>query len=264
MPRKSSNGTAVLERQHKNVLTQKVSETTRNSEVVIRKPSQESIYLTLKGTTSLLANRFSDKAMQALYNMDHNVQAGEHPVRNEFKEFLESRYMIQPGTPVKMEEAAAVAKGMVTTDKDAGMWINPADGVHGFPAIGIKEAMVRGSKGMPGLPMTDARLQFFVLPGKMHDDLIPVAFKRINMRQDIVRLNNAARSPQLRYRAEYIDWTMQVKILFRSEQIQLQTVLDIIGRAGYVGLGDWRPECSGVHGMFEIDADSLKAESQSK
>ena len=93
--------------------------------------------------------------------------------------------------------------------------------------------------------MTQARGSFFIM-----GDILPIDGDH-QMREDIVRLGG--RTADLRYRAEFPEWKITLTIRHNPRIISQEGIINLLENAGFgVGIGDWRPEKSGSHGMFQV------------
>lgn len=71
------------------------------------------------------------------------------------------------------------------------------------------------------------------------------------MREDIVRLTRG--TPDVRYRAEFKEWKAVLKVRYNEGAISHEQLINLFNLAGFCsGIGDWRPEKSGMNGMFEV------------
>lgn len=124
---------------------------------------------------------------------------------------------------------------------------------YGFPASAIKKAMVSACRQHAGLPMTVARGAFHVI-----GDLVEINAKKPVMRTDMVRLENGA--ADVRYRPEFRDWHMDVKIEYNADVVNPDTLVALLSTAGFaVGLGENRPEKSGDSwGRFNVATGGSK------
>lgn len=129
----------------------------------------------------------------------------------------------------------------------------------GFPAIAFKLAMVRAAKGC-GMQMTDARAAFQVLGEPAPDggeDLVEIKGKP-TPREDMVRLQGT--TADWRIRAEYTKWETEFVVRFNRQMISAEQLFNLANLAGSgTGVGDWRPERNGQHGMFEVKIGGRKA-----
>lgn len=132
------------------------------------------------------------------------------------------------------------------------------DGRYGFPVIAFKAAMVRAGK-LLNIKMVDAR-QLISISGVPSDDGVydlAVIHGEPRMREDMCRVGMGT---DLRYRAEFVDWTTTVDVSFYDNLINLSSIINLLQFAGdSVGIGEWRPEKDGDKGRFAID-DSREVE----
>lgn len=126
------------------------------------------------------------------------------------------------------------------------------EGKDWFPANGVKKAMVSAGFGL-GIAKSIIQRCVFVA-GDTRRDFVEVKFARCEMRQDAVKVgpwNN--RVADLRYRPEYQNWTIRLRLTFRPDMISADQVLSLLEHAGYsVGIGEWRPEKDGQAGRFRV------------
>jgi hypothetical protein len=80
---------------------------------------------------------------------------------------------------------------------------------------------------------------------------IPITYEAMVPRMDMVRTSGMSRTPDVRFRPMFEGWKARLLIKF-SDTMQVQTVIDLLNRAGSVGLGEWRPEKDGTFGTFYI------------
>lgn len=136
-----------------------------------------------------------------------------------------------------------------------GPWENPIDvfatmkkaGTFVLPANGVKACLVRACK-LDGLPMTDAQTSIAV-----QASWLPIESDDPRMRCDLVRLPNGA--PDLRIRAEFTEWATWVPVVVRVGVWTADKLVAAFSNAGqFVGLHDWRIECGGQFGSFEVES----------
>lgn len=119
------------------------------------------------------------------------------------------------------------------------------NGDYAFPASGIKKACVSACRNVDGIPMTLARGIMYVM-----GDLVPIRGEP-RMREDVVRLQG--KTIDLRYRAEFPEWEMDLEIQHNPTLISRESIVNLLENAGFsVGIGDWRPEKNGTFGMFHV------------
>jgi len=166
------------------------------------------------GDTSLLSNRFSDKAKKQILDKQMKKPTGAKEAKDPEEDFRGSIYY---------------------TD----------EGQAGFPASGIKKACVSACRFIDDLPMTEARGAFYVM-----GEILPIVGEP-KMHESVVRLRGS--TADIRYRAEYQEWSIILTILHNPRVISQESIVNLLETAGFhIGLGDWRPEKNGTHGMFHV------------
>lgn len=117
-------------------------------------------------------------------------------------------------------------------------------GAYGFPAIGVKAAMVSACR------FVDAKMT--VMRGAFHIDcemLEVIGTPR--PREDMVRVGMG--TADIRYRPEFPEWRIPVTIKFNASVISAEQIANLLNAAGFgVGIGEWRPEKNGSYGRFHV------------
>jgi hypothetical protein len=172
----------------------------------------------IKGITPLITHNWSQKAKQQMLNKQMGIATPKEP-KDPAEDYEASRYVL-------------------------------ADGSEGFPAAGFKKATIGGARFFSGsITMTALKQMVFVLPDDPVSNLV-----RINgspePREDMVRLETGV--ADLRYRAQYTDWSATLRVLFVPSLIKPSSVVALINAGGRVGVGEWRPERGGNFGMYEV------------
>jgi hypothetical protein len=138
-------------------------------------------------------------------------------------------------------------------DYEASMY-RTADG-YGFPVIGFKACIVGAARFFgKDVTMTGLRQFLFMrgVPSADRSELLTPIIGEPKMREDMVRISRGG--TDLRYRAEFLDWSASLDITYVNSMLSQESVLALIDAAGMgVGIGDWRPEKSGQHGTFMLD-----------
>lgn len=120
-------------------------------------------------------------------------------------------------------------------------------GAYGFPAIGVKAAMVSACR------FVDAKMT--VMRGAFHIDcemLEVIGDPR--PREDMVRVGMG--TADIRYRPEFVEWRIPVTIKFNASVIAVDQLANLLNAAGFgVGIGEWRPEKNGSYGRFHVAAE---------
>jgi len=117
-------------------------------------------------------------------------------------------------------------------------------GAYGFPAIGVKAAMV-GACRFVDAKMTMARGAFHI------DCEMLEVIGEPSMREDMVRVGMG--TADIRYRPEFKQWRIPVAIKFNAAVISAEQIANLLNTAGFgIGIGEWRPEKSGQYGRFHV------------
>jgi hypothetical protein len=119
-------------------------------------------------------------------------------------------------------------------------------------AVYLKKCMMSSFRYIRDFKRTELTGALFV-----DGQLIPLESKPFAMRTDTVRIHGGTTT--LRYRPEYQDWSVRATIVFQSNVISIEQVLNVLNVAGYsIGLCEWRPEKDGDFGRFKLDGASVE------
>lgn len=183
--------------------------------IEIKRPSVEIIEFSVRGMTPLIVHKWSEKAKKEMRDKQQKKAAKAKSAKDCNQEYQDSMYRLE-------------------------------DGGHGFPVVAFKLAAVRAGK-MLGLTMTDLRQMFHVLADEV--DLVRIEGTP-QMREDPVKLPGSA---DLRYRAEYPDWSATLQVKYVADFITEEQIVNLFETAGMtVGVGEWRPEKNGQFGQFTL------------
>lgn len=171
--------------------------------------------ITISGDSPLIVHRWSDKAREMMLNKQMQRGTQAKGAKDPERDYEESIYRLPDGRP-------------------------------GFPATGIKAAMIRGSK-MLGMTMTDMRAAFHI-----DGDLLPIEGEP-QPREDMVRVGRG--TADVRYRAEFPAWSIRLPITFNARTVSLEQIVAMIDAGGFgTGIGEWRPERDGQFGRFHVES----------
>lgn len=190
--------------------------------VVIEQPSVLSVALEVSGTADLIQNAFSQKAIEQMLRKHMGIS-----VQREAKK---PREQIEHAT------------------------IRNTEGAVCMSPVAFKAAMISASAAIKTLKKTQLRTSLFV-----EGSGIPISYAEMVPRMDMVRTAGIGRTPDVRFRPSFRDWTARLVIQF-SDTLTVQTVVDLLNRAGTVGVGEWRPEKNGVYGTFRVTRNITDAQ----
>jgi len=192
----------------------------------INKIGTEMIRVPIVGLTPLIVSKFSEKAKQKMLDAQQGRKSPkEH--RNPQADYDESLYRLVDG--------------------------------YGFPAVAFKLATVSAARFYGKDVSMKSLLQFMFFQGEL-SDIEGQVLVRINgepkMREDYVRLAGPSRGADLRYRAEFRDWSATLSVRYVTSSLSRESVISLIDAGGMgVGVGEWRPERKGDFGTYEVDPD---------
>lgn len=225
------------------------------SKIEIPAPNIQSMKVTIVGTAPIIFHRWDEKAkLMLLKTQQKDPAAKKREPRDPKGEFLKSFYL-------------------------------DSDGDISWPILNIKQAMVDAARNIEGITMAllrgaiftkgdvDGRTKILVdgKPIKVsndiqiyedddkrktiglygHDEKNP----NIELREDMVKVGMG--SADLRYRGSVKNWTMEFIVSFNGDVLSAGQVLNLLNTAGFsCGLGEWRPQCSGNSGTFEVAQDN--------
>lgn len=182
--------------------------------LIIAQPNILSVGLEIEGTADLIQNRFSQKSVEQMLRKHMGIS-----VQRESKK------------PREVLEDATVYN---------------QDGKVAMPPTAFKLAMISAATQLKGLKKTQLRTALFV-----QGNSIPITYSEMVPGMDIVRTSGMGRVPDIRFRPYFRDWKARLLIQF-ADTLTVQTVVDLLNRAGQVGVGEWRPEKNGTFGTFRV------------
>lgn len=190
----------------------------------INQIATETLLVPIVGLMPLIVSKFSDKAKRQMLDAQQGKRTPKEP-RDPKREYEASLYRTKDG--------------------------------YGFPVTGFKAATVGAARFYgKDVKMTELR-QFLFMFGEMSDNdpqaLVPIIGEP-RMREDTVRLAGQARGADLRYRAEFPEWSATLVVKYVTSSLSRDSVLSLIDAGGFgIGVGEWRPERKGDFGTYTID-----------
>lgn len=215
--RAESNG-AHINRMEEEVKKEKAGEDTPSGMKIILPPLQiQTLSFRLVGDSSLICNRWSEKAKKQI----RDKQMGKASAGKENKD----------------PEA----------DYQASLYHLPGGG-YGFPSIAFKNAAVEActSLGKGVVTKVAARQAFHVVGELIRIEGTP------QMREDMVRVGMG--TADIRYRGEFPEWAVKIVVRYNARVLSAEQVINLFNTAGFaVGVGEWRSEKDGSHGLYHVE-----------
>lgn len=186
-------------------------------DVVISQPSQGQVGLEVHGITPLIQNAFSQKAIEEMLRKHMGISQQR-----------------------EKKNPRAVVEGAIVRN------INDLVVV---PVIAFKAAMITAS----------AQIKTFEKKGRLLRTTVyiegaaaPIKFEKMSPRMDMVRTSGMSRTPDVRFRPQFDGWSARLIITYNDTLWNVQSLVDLLNRAGDVGVGEWRPEKMGTFGKFRV------------
>jgi hypothetical protein len=207
---------------------------TKEELVHIKKSNWRELVVTIQGTDPLNIHRLSDKMQQEFEERDHNKPKKKKQERDYNEEFRQSLYYIDKGFEL-IKPPNKIAKSTR----------------FGFPASGLKKAMVSACRNFANIAMTEARGRFFVLHRYIRIEGKPELDK---FWRRIGGKGAGTGTPDIGIRATFKSWAATIYLTYNADLITAESVINLLAEAGMaVGLGEDRPEKSGnTCGRFEV------------
>lgn len=197
----------------------------------------------IRGTAPLIVHSWSHKAKQEIIDKQTGkTKVAKKAYKNPVEDFIESLYWIE-GKPTEYTEYA-----FEDSVESGARW--------GFPVTAIKQAAASASiRNDIGIPMTKIRGAFFI-EGTGPDMIAEIKGSKPHIREDMVRVGGMTKSADIRYRAQFDEWYMDLAIKYnKNGPISLEQIATLIDLGGFTcGIGEWRPEKDGQYGTYVVEA----------
>lgn len=190
---------------------------TKKQEIVVAPIQIATMELGIRGDTPLLMERFSDAARQLLLQQ----------VTGKGKEKRKNRDMNQ-----EVKDKIHLT----------------ANGKPGFPAAAFKRAMVEASVYVANMDKKRAKGSFYIL-----GNILPIRSKKMVVNKALGRDSGINHAPREIWRPEFQGWSAKLLLRYNASQITPEAIVELAKLAGFhIGVGGWRPQCSGSYGMFSV------------
>ena len=197
--------------------------------IEIAKIATTTMVVPIVGTSPLIVHNFSDKSKRQMLEAQQGKKSPKQ-IRDPQSEYEAAIYRIA--------DEAGVDR-------------------YGFPVTAFKAATVGAARFYgKDVKMTELRqfLFFHGLLTKADPQQLVEIHGIPEMREDVVRLGGMARSADLRYRPQFVEWSAELKVTYVTSSLSESSVLSLIDAGGLgIGVGEWRPEKRGEFGTYAVD-----------
>lgn len=223
---------------------------TKKTEIIDIKPIEtETINISIVGLTPLVVHAWSEKAKREMLDKQRGKKiTAKHDIKIPANDFASSMYWLTEKPEPGKDDIEAETNVYNAIDNGA---------KFGFPCNGIKAAIISGAyRGGLDVKMTELRGTFFLSGATPHStiDLAEIVGDKPIIREDLVRVGGMSKSADIRYRAEFQNWEIPLKLRYmKNGKYTIQQLLNMVNYGGFcVGIGEWRPERDGQMGMFAL------------
>lgn len=194
------------------------------TEITVQPLKRASTKLRIIGTTPLFQNRMSEKMRQ---------------------------YFVVGGGKKTKAEKAGIKHDPLTEYRNSAEVLQDGPTALGLRVVAVKAAMITAALETPGLTKSSTQRLLF-MPG----DHVPL-YGTPQLRMDIVRSADIAKTPDMRTRAYLPKWGAEIEIQYIVPQLSAMSVVSLLCNAGVlIGVGDFRQEKGkGSFGCFRVLGD---------
>lgn len=188
----------------------------------------------LIGSTPLITHAWSEKARREMLAKQVKAVKGGKEARDPEQDFISSLYEM-------------------------------GDGTFGFPATGIKNAILSSAHKDKGIARSAVMAALWIdaqmvrtrpaLQGAVCDmPLLRIYGSAPEMREDMVKIGSGLNKiANLAYRAQFSTWALRVTGRFNTSVLTADALAFLIQESGMAsGLGEWRNERRGLFGAFGL------------
>lgn len=197
--------------------------------ILVEPVRSEAITAVLRGTSPIILNRMSEKAMREL--------------------------LLPKGRKTAADRQASLKHAPLHEYRASAYTLPEGDALLAISASAVKASMMTAALDLPGTKKAQIGRLVYV-----HGDYLPVyGVPRLFM--SVVRSAGIDRTPDVRTRAILSEWVVVATISYVVPLLNASSMFNLLAAAGITaGLGDWRPEKGkGNFGQFVVanvdDAD---------
>ena len=241
---------------------------TKKDDLIIISPLETvETEITIVGDTPLVMHAWNVKAKREMLEKQMGLtKTKARETKNPIDDFISSAYWLTP-MPESLDEDS-IEKAFENAR-------------FGFPCSSFKLAtLATASRLKWNVPKTVMNTAFWILPNsttyytgdleydenkkslvthfnvEKSQDMVEIFSDRPVMREDMVRVGGISKTSDIRYRAEFRNWSAKVTLSYvKNGAISIEQILNALNAAGKVtGIGEMRPEKGLNCGAFHIVA----------
>lgn len=188
--------------------------------------AKELIEVPVRGISSLICHRFSEKAKKQIADKQQKKAKKAKAAKDPKAEYEAAFYQFDDGKR------------------------------FGIPALAFKKACVAATRYVDDLKMTYVRGCFFIEGEYSKAAGYPLVeithYDEVVMREDPTTVGMGGKD--LRYRPEFRGWRATVQVRLMTDLMSVEQFMNLLDIAGScVGILEWRPERNGDFGRFEVE-----------
>jgi len=193
---------------------------TKETEIIVNPIQVATMKVKIIGLSPFLSNKMSEDTKLMLLNKQLGKGSETNKIRNPNKEVEEKIH-------------------------------NMGKNKVGVPIFAIKEALVESAPYIDGLDKKKVKGSVYIIPEE--NGLVELKYKKMVINESTTRDSGRNQTPRTTFRPEFQDWSSEFSIKYNSRQITPEHIINLLKIAGFhMGIGSWRPQCSGSFGMFDI------------
>ena len=136
---------------------------------------------------------------------------------------------------------------------------------YGFPAMGLKNAILSSAHKDKGVPKTMVMQSLWIiapmvrtipaLGGAICDmPLLRIYGSTPEMREDMVKIGAGLnKTASFAYRAQFFTWAIRLRMKYNSSALSETQLIGLIRESGFAtGIGEWRNERRGTFGAYTV------------
>lgn len=216
-------------------------------EVIEIKPVEiKTVVVRIRGTAPLISHKWSEKAKKMILDKQtKETKTKARDLKIPVADFISSAYWLTEEPTGNSDEECEAA--FLKAVENGARW--------GFPVTAIKQATaMASSRNDIGIAATKIKGAFFI-EGEGPDMLAEIKGCIPHMREDMVRVGGISKTADIRHRAQFDDWYMDLKLTYNvNGPITLEQIVNLINLGGFTcGIGEWRPEKDGSFGTYRVE-----------